>query len=394
MAGQQAAEEALAAVIDAMRAQADEVGYRLHTSLADRIPSYRAVPRELIEEVWARHFRRALAVLRDGSVPAPEDIDEADVARDRAARGVPLGDGLRAFRGALGAIRDLFLSEAARHGLDPLLIVERTKALWELADTESLQIASVHRQAEVTAALFDARRRADFLRGLLYGTLSTVEIHSGAAIYGLDPSQRYRAIRALPRGGLGLDRLGQALETLCRPHGRTAMLAVLDETIAGVVEARPVIGELEVTAGLGPPTELGEVHRSFRTAGRLLDAAGAYGLSGVHDLGDLSWRAAVVAEPELSRMLLARYLRPLEAEGEFGTLIEESVRLYLETGRHFGDVARILHVHVNTVRYRLRRFEELTGARLDSTDATVEISWALAARELGSGPSSPHPSLD
>ncbi|MEU9497545.1 helix-turn-helix domain-containing protein [Streptomyces sp. NPDC048196] len=394
MAGEQAADEALETVIDAMRAQADEVGDRLHRSLTDRIPSYRAVPRELLKEVWARHFRRALAVLRDGRVPARENLDEADVARDRAARGVPLDDGLRAFRGALGAIRDLFLSEAARHGVDPLLIVERTKALWELADTESLQIASVHRQAEVTAARFDARRRADFLRGLLYGTLSTVEIHSGAAIYGLDPSQRYRAIRAVPSGGLGLDRLEQALETLCRPHGRTSMLAVLDGTIAGVVEGRPVIGELEVTAGLGPPAELGEAHRSFRTAGRLLDAAGAYGLSGVYDLGDLSWRAAVVAEPELSRMLLARYLQPLEAEGEFGTLIEESVRLYLETGRRFGEVARILHVHVNTVRYRLRRFEELTGVRLDSPDTTVELSWALAARELRSGAVPPHPSSD
>ncbi|MER6305997.1 hypothetical protein [Streptomyces sp. NPDC001657] len=135
-----------------------------------------------------------------------------------------------------------------------------------------------------------------------------------------------------------------------RPHGRTAMLAVLDGTIAGVVEGRPVIGELEVTAGLGPSTELGEAHRSFRTAGRLLEAAGAYGLSGVYDLGDLSWRAAVVAEPELSRMLLARYLQPREAEGEFGTLIEESVRLYLETGRRLGEAAQILHAHANTVR--------------------------------------------
>lgn len=161
-----------------------------------------------------------------------------------------------------------------------------------------------------------------------------------------------------------------------RPH-RDARRAGRDDR--GSVETRPAIDELEVTAGLGPPTELGEVHRSFRTAGRLLGAAGAYGLSGVYDLGDLSWRAAVVAEPELSRMLLARYLRPLEAEGEFGTLIEESVRLYLETGRRFGDVARILHVDVNTVRYRLRRFEELTGVRLDSPDTTVEISQRAVA---------------
>ncbi|MXM65283.1 hypothetical protein GR925_17975 [Streptomyces sp. HUCO-GS316] len=382
MTGPQGGAQTLEAVIDAMRGKEAEVGDRLCTRLADRIPSYRAVPGELIEEAWSRHFRRALTVLRDGSVPAPEDIDEADVARDRLTRGVPLGDGLRAFRGALGAIRDLFISEATRRGLDPLLMVERTKALWQLADTESLQIASVHRRAEVDAALLDARRRADFLRGLLYGTHSAAEINSGAAIYGLDPQRRYQAIRAVPRGGLGLDRSERVLETLCRAHGRTAMLAVLDETIAGVTETRPVIGEPEFTAGLGPPTHLGEVHRSFLTAGRMLDAARAYDRTGVYDLGDLSWRAAVLGEPELSAVLVARYLTPLEAEGAFGELIEESVRLYLETGRHIADVARSLHIHVNTARYRLRRFEELTGARLDSPDTTVEISWALAAREL------------
>ncbi|WP_369387509.1 hypothetical protein AB5J72_07780 [Streptomyces sp. CG1] len=49
------------------------------------------------DQIWHRHFQRALAVVREGTVPAPEGLGEADVARDRVARGVPLGDGLRAF---------------------------------------------------------------------------------------------------------------------------------------------------------------------------------------------------------------------------------------------------------------------------------------------------------
>ncbi|MFE9450123.1 helix-turn-helix domain-containing protein [Streptomyces sp. NPDC006739] len=58
------------------------------------------------------------------------------------------------------------------------------------------------------------------------------------------------------------------------------------------------------------------------------------------------------------------------------------MRDYLERGRHVREVARSAHVHVNTVRYRLRRFEELTGTSLDAPDTAVELSWALAAREL------------
>ncbi|NUT26283.1 MAG: hypothetical protein HOV84_10240 [Streptomyces sp.] len=375
-------------VIAAMAGRQRQLGGRLHAEVTDRIPSYREVPRDLLDQIWHRHFQRALAVLREGTVPAPEDFGEADVARDRVDRGVPLGDGLRAFRRALSGIRDLFLAEATEHGLDPGLILDRTTCLWELADVASLQIAAVHRQAEVASALSDARRRADFLRGLLHGTLSTSEIHSGAAIYGLDLGRPYQAITAVPGGGIGPDALERSLDSHGRRNGRGALFTVLDETVAGVVEAKPRIGDLEVTAGLGPPTDLAAAHRSFRSAGRLLEAARAYGLRGVYDLSDLSWRVAVVAEPELAELLLDRYLRPLEAEGEFGALIEESVRGYLEKGRHIREVARGAHVHVNTVRYRLRRFEELTGTSLDAPDTAVELSWALAARELRTLPRS------
>ncbi|QTD96584.1 PucR family transcriptional regulator [Streptomyces cyanogenus] len=384
MPGQAGAAAPLERVIAAMAAQQGHVGGGLYADLVDHLPSYRAVPRELLDRVWQEHFQRALAVVREGKVPAPEDFREAGVARDRVARGVPLGDGLRAFRRALGAIRDLFIAEATEHGLDPGLIVDRTKCLWELADVASLQIAAVHRQAEVASALFDARRRADFLRGLLYGTLSAAEIHSGAAIYGLDASRPYRAIRAVPYGDADPDALDRSLAS--RGHGRGALFTVLEEAVVGVVEARPETGDLDVTAGLGPPTDLAAVHRSFRAAGRLLQAARAYRLRGVYDLSDLTWRVAVVAEPELGELLLDRYLRPLEAEGEFGALVEESVRAYLEGGRRIREVARRAHVHVNTVRYRLRRFEELTGTSLDAPGTVVEVSWALAARALRTPP--------
>ena len=382
MPGPPGATEPLEQVIAAMAAQRSNVGGRLHADLTDHIPSYRTVPRELLDEIWQRHFQRALAVVRDGRVPAPEDYDEADVARDRVTRGVPLSDGLRAFRRALSAIRDLFIAEATERGLDPGVIVDRTTCLWELADVASVRIATVHRQAEVASALFDARRRAGFLRGLLHGTLSATEIHSGAAIYGLDLTRPYRAIRAVPYGNAGPDALERSLQVHCRGQGRGALLAVLDEAVAGVVEAKPEIGELEVTAGLGPPADLAAAHNSFRAAGRLLEAARAYGLRGVYDLSDLSWRVAVVAEPELAELLLERHLRPLEAEGAFGALIEESVRRYLESGRNVREAARGAHVHVNTVRYRLRRYEELTGTSPDAPDTAVELSWALAAREL------------
>jgi len=36
-----------------------------------------------------------------------------------------------------------------------------------------------------------------------------------------------------------------------------------------------------------------------------------------------------------------------------------------------------LHVHVNTLRYRLARFEEFSGRSLEDTDTVVELALAL-----------------
>jgi DNA-binding PucR family transcriptional regulator len=45
-------------------------------------------------------------------------------------------------------------------------------------------------------------------------------------------------------------------------------------------------------------------------------------------------------------------------------------------------VAKALHVHPQTVRYRLARLRELFGARLDDPDARFELELALRARRL------------
>jgi putative transposase len=40
-------------------------------------------------------------------------------------------------------------------------------------------------------------------------------------------------------------------------------------------------------------------------------------------------------------------------------------------------------VHENTLRYRLQKFEQLTGTRLDATGTLVELCWAFEACQDG-----------
>lgn len=72
--------------------------------------------------------------------------------------------------------------------------------------------------------------------------------------------------------------------------------------------------------------------------------------------------------------------RLLEHDAAHGTRFVETLRVVLEL---FGDTAaaaRRLHVHANTVRYRLRQMNELTGVRL--TDAPHRLALELELRAL------------
>jgi PucR family transcriptional regulator, purine catabolism regulatory protein len=56
-----------------------------------------------------------------------------------------------------------------------------------------------------------------------------------------------------------------------------------------------------------------------------------------------------------------------------------SVRVWLERDRHTERAARALHVHPNTLRYRVQRFEEISGRGLSSTASLAEVWLALWA---------------
>jgi DNA-binding PucR family transcriptional regulator len=110
----------------------------------------------------------------------------------------------------------------------------------------------------------------------------------------------------------------------------------------------------------------------------LLDGAPNAGLAVAGDhLVDL----LMAADRELAADLAERALAPLEAETERS---RERLAATLDAWlRHRGrteEVGRALHVHPQTVRYRLGRLRELFGERLDDPDGRFELELALRAR--------------
>ncbi|MGW4641011.1 helix-turn-helix domain-containing protein [Sphaerisporangium sp. NPDC004334] len=61
--------------------------------------------------------------------------------------------------------------------------------------------------------------------------------------------------------------------------------------------------------------------------------------------------------------------------------LAETLLAWLRYGRGAGEVAARLHVHPQTVRYRLRQLEELYGDQLADPDVRFELEVVLRARQ-------------
>ena len=58
-----------------------------------------------------------------------------------------------------------------------------------------------------------------------------------------------------------------------------------------------------------------------------------------------------------------------------------TLRAFLDANGAWMETARQLHLHPNTLRYRIGRIEELTGRDLSSMDDRVDFYLALASRD-------------
>ena len=78
-----------------------------------------------------------------------------------------------------------------------------------------------------------------------------------------------------------------------------------------------------------------------------------------------------------------RMLAPLVAyDAARGTPLLKTLEVYLQRHGNLRQSARDLHIHLNTLHYRLRRVSEVTGVDLKDADARLDLLLALRVRAL------------
>jgi hypothetical protein len=119
-------------------------------------------------------------------------------------------------------------------------------------------------------------------------------------------------------------------------------------------------------------------HREALRAKTVAETSGEH-LPPVLSFARVSIAAMLSEDLDALRTWVGRTLGELARDDEGMARLRETVRLFLETGGSFTDAAARLHLHKNTVHYRVRKAEEIRGRPL--TDGRLDVEVALVACE-------------
>lgn len=360
----------------------DEVVARAARRALLEIPEYADVTATELREGIARDLGLAMVALVEQRELTDADRAAMSLIGDtRAAQGLPIEGMLRVYRITIDEVFGVLWEAAETGDLDAADVLLLTREAWHYAGPMMEGAVGAYRKRELDLAVADSQRRTSLVHSLLLST-------GGAApelltSVGLDPSAAFVAFRARSAGGDTRPLLSGLQLPGVLEHGLVAPYA---GDVIGLAARRPTTPTGPgVVIGVGPAGRLDDLPRSFGVASRVVDTATAFGRGGVLGIEALAMEAVARSEGALGDALITRYIVPLAPSTTAGAEIIQTVRAFLDCELSAERAAEGLRVHPNTVRNRLRRFEELTEASLRSVPELTEIRLALLRASLADG---------
>jgi PucR family transcriptional regulator, purine catabolism regulatory protein len=261
----------------------------------------------------------------------------------------------------------------------------------------------------------DTERRlaGDVLAGIVQGELSGLELARRLEPFGLSDRVAAIVVQRPPETRGAATPIEDTLSSALREEAAPGLVASAGAltcalvtggaeeelfALAGRVSRRLTEGLDEpLQVGVGRPVAAGDVRRSFHEARCAVEAI-ALGVGGEHngnghadsmhrlatykDLGSFQLLLSL-QEDEALRLFCDSILGPIEAsEGHYGGELMRSLEAFIEENGQWERAARRLYCHRHTLRYRIKRVEDLTGRNLGSARDRIEFWLALRGREL------------
>jgi len=348
----------------------------------EEIPLYQALPREELDgditRITATNLRVVERMLRTGVPPTEADLGDLAVsAARRAAEGVPLGAVLTAYSLGVRAMWHALLDDAGPADLADVL--NATDLVLRFQQTAISVVATAYAEEHQTIFSHERDARHALVTALLAGDPVADRVLDRYAVVvlslGPHPDEGIAARRALRRVQ---DELHTALHLL-DSHGGVVLLPV-DQPVPVVVERLGDAAGVPVVAAY-VSADTADLPAAHRQAREVLDIVVRLGRPpGAYRLED------VLLEYQLSQVTpattaLAALLDPLADNPDLLPTLE----LYLAEDLNRRRTAARLHLHPNTVDYRLRRVVALTGLDPARPVDLQHIGAALVARRVLAG---------
>ena len=310
---------------------------------------------------------RAGRPLIDGvPAPAPEVVEQLPAADESPPR---IADGYAVPLPAAGHVQG-YLVATPRPGAAQMGLA----AVQHIATIAALQIATRLRDHE-------SRRRegAETLAELLAGTLDASASANRLELAGFAVGTALELVAVGSDTGQPDDQaVARTLYELGEPH----LMLFLEELYVLVPEGSPAleaVGSIEgvrlgVSRGFAAAAGFATARREARWALLRATDLNEKTVRSDEDL-DIGWLPPNVAA---QREVVERILGPaIDYDRAHGTELVRSVEVWLAQNRSTGSAARALHLHPNTLAYRLRRFAEITGQDITKIRDLVDVWLAL-----------------
>ncbi|WP_326946468.1 helix-turn-helix domain-containing protein [Amycolatopsis sp. NBC_01307] len=365
--------------------------------LVARLTAYRLMPGEElagdISRVIEQNLRSFVGVLRSKTLPTAAEVAFLrESAARRAEEGIPIEVVLTAYHVGIQVTWDTTTADARPEDLADVMAVNALLLRYLELVTPAVAAGYLAQQQSISGDEYSARQ--SLLAALLGGEPAQAAADQAglrlppsylvvAFGFGAHPDETSADVDPLVAARRKLRRLRAELERQVREPMLTSLttdggLALLPERdrpwLDGVVREMARAAAVPVTAGV-VVTEPDGVAAAAPCARRILAVARTFGRApGVYRLDD------VVLEYQLScpseaRDRLAEMLEPLADKAD----LLDTLRAYLRLGDRRTTAAQ-LHVHPNTVDYRLRRVQALTGLDPTSTADVTLLGAAVVAR--------------
>lgn len=386
----------ISGVVPALRARLPELGELMAQRIRSDVVAYQdesLIPFDSLRGSCTANADLLLNQL--GSADARDPSPARETGRIRAEQGVPLADTLHAYRIGFELVWTEILAEARDvPEVTDAQLVSQSAEIWALFGSYAEAVAAAYR--ETTAELTSRRqaRRSALVEALFSGAIADRTLWEAARELGL-PDRGPYVVAAAATDAPGEEPLAGTEAALRQAQVHFAWRLLPDQQIglAALPTATAESTCLRILRRAGARVGVSPCFHSLRDTPQALRFA-RLALSGLQGTGpgvarfdDDPLAMVVAAAPAEAAHLVEVVLQPvLDLPAAERARLLQTLEHWYAAGGSATDAARSLFVHPNTVRYRLRRVEELTARSLSDPRAVADLRAALLAARRSAVP--------